>query len=497
MQVLVPIAGKSAFFDPKHYYFPKPLIEVAGRPMVDRVVGNLATLSADTRFIFVAPREDVVAFSLDKTLELLTDGACSVVTLGGPTRGALCSALMAVEEIDLDAPLIVANGDQVIGADLSAIVERFVAEGVEAGVITFDSVHPRWSYVRCDASGAVVQAAEKQVISRHAIAGFYYFKTGQAFVDAAMRTIRQKVSVNGDYFIAPCLNEIILAGGTVAKHAIASSDYHSFFSPEKIRTYEDRRNRRKQDADSDGRVRVIIPAAGQGSRFQRAGYPKPKPFLDVDDGMMIERVIDNVSVTNADIHILLRTEHVAGFPEEASRLRGRGWTLHPVASLTEGTACTLLLARASFDDSRPLLVANSDQYVEFSVEDYVDDCMRRNLDGSILVFRDPTKDPKWSFARVDDNGLVLEVAEKKPISDLATVGIYLFRRGSEFVAAAVDMIARNERVNNEFYTCPVYNYMIKAGLRIGVYEIPPSAMHGLGTPEDLEAFLKRPSVEEP
>ncbi len=113
----------------------------------------------------------------------------------------------------------------------------------------------------------------------------------------------------------------------------------------------------------------------------------------------------------------------------------------------------------------------------------------RGLDGSILVFRDDDRDPKWSFAEVDAGGIVVRVAEKQPISDLATVGIYLFRRGRDFVAAAADMIANNDRVNGEFYTCPVYNYAIRAGARVGVWEIPQTAMHGLGTPDDLDAFI--------
>src|SRR5207249_4230233 len=120
---------------------------------------------------------------------------------------------------------------------------------------------------------------------------------------------------------------------------------------------------------------------------------------------------------------------------------------------------------------------------------FLDDCSARGLDGSILVFRDPARNPKWSFAEVNGEGLVARVAEKKPISDLATVGIYFFSRSSDFFDAALDMIARNDRVNNEFYTCPVYNYMIANGRRIGIFEVPGSAMHGLGTPADLEGYV--------
>ena len=132
-----------------------------------------------------------------------------------------------------------------------------------------------------------------------------------------------------------------------------------------------------------------------------------------------------------------------------------------------------------------LLIANSDQLVDFDLCDFVNDLVRRNLDGSILVFKDDTRNPKWSFAKTRSNGLVAEVAEKKPISNLATVGIYLFRTGRIFVSGAIEMIVANERVNNEFYTCPVYNYLIRSGLKIGVYEVLSEQMSGLGTPADL------------
>jgi len=239
---------------------------------------------------------------------------------------------------------------------------------------------------------------------------------------------------------------------------------------------------------SPQRVTVIVPAAGEGSRFSKAGWKRPKPFLDVAGKPMVERVLQNVKPAGSKSVILVRGEHardqdaiVTGFAEESEVVL--------VDQVTEGTLCTVLLARRFMEDGSPVLVANSDQLVEFSVDAFVQDCLDRDLDGSILVFRDVNRDPKWSFARLDANGLVAEVAEKKPISDLATVGIYLFRRARDLVNAAADMIAQNDRVNNEFYTCPVYNYMITSGARIGVYEVPPKAMHGLGVPSDLEAYL--------
>jgi len=492
MQIIVPLAGKSPFFPPEHYFFPKCLVEVRGRPMIEWVVENLKNLKRDARFLFVVHQEEIARFSLDRTLRLLTDGRCEIVALRRPTQGALCSSLLTIDDLELDKPVVVANGDQIIDTDLPSVLASFRNGGARAGVITFESVHPRWSYVAIDNSGSVVQAAEKNVISRNAIAGLYYFETARIFVDAAMRSIENKAQVDGQYFIAPCLNEIILNGGRVAHFPVSDRDYYSFYSPDRIGHFENSAPSRDHLARGDAIVaqtRVVVPAAGLGSRFAKVGYAKPKPFIDVLGQPMIEHVIRNVAPAGAQVHLLLRKEHMLAESLLIESFIGRRYHLHEVEKTTEGTACTLLLAREHFDDDKPMLVANSDQLVDFSVDDFVRDCIARDLDGSILVFRDPGRNPKWSFARVDESGLVVEVAEKKPISDLATVGIYLFRRGADFVDAAVDMIARNDRVNDEFYTCPVYNYMIAAGLKIGVYEVSESAMHGLGTPEDLDAYL--------
>jgi NDP-sugar pyrophosphorylase family protein len=492
MQILLPLAGPSQFFKPEDYPFPKPLIEVGGELMIARVVENLRKISADQRFLFVVLKNDVVRFSLDSTLKIVA-GDCTVVPLARETRGALCSVLMAIDQIDEDQPLIICNGDQVIDADISAIVDSFLAKQADAGVITFQTAHPRWSYVRVDSANCVLEAAEKRVISRNGIAGFYFFKRAGLFIDAAMRCITSESNVDGNYFISPALNELVLDGRRVLAHMLPEQTYHSFYSPAKIQEFEETRLIQSMGRDFGTRdvdsVRVVIPAAGEGSRFRNAGFSVPKPFIDVLGRPMIEYVLDNVTPRRATRHLLLRKEHMESAPDTIKRLTAREGKVHPVDALTEGTACTLLLARSEFDDDKPLLVANSDQIVDFSVDDFVDDCLARNLDGSILVFRDPARDPKWSFARVNATGMVAEVVEKRPISDLATVGIYFFRRGADFVKAAIDMIARNDRVNNEFYTCPVYNYMIARGQRIGIFEVPQTAMHGLGTPEDLATFL--------
>ena len=189
--------------------------------------------------------------------------------------------------------------------------------------------------------------------------------------------------------------------------------------------------------------------------------------------------------------MLAREEHINNYSSYITKINEKyNSVIFPVNGLTQGTACTVLLAREMINDNIPLVIANSDQIVDMNFVDFIDDAKSRNLDGSILTFMDSKRDPKWSFASLNDNNLVKEVREKDPISDYATVGIYYFKRGMDFVEGAIDMILEQDTVNNEYYTCPVYNFLIKKKFDIGIYNIKDSAMHGIGTPEDLNLYLK-------
>lgn len=205
--------------------------------------------------------------------------------------------------------------------------------------------------------------------------------------------------------------------------------------------------------------------AGRGQRFVDAGYETPKPYLPLNGRRMIEEVVANV--TPARNHRLTLI------------------TSDDVTEVTEGAACTVLLKKDVFNNDEPLLLANSDQIIDANINDFIQDAIDRDLDGSIMVF--PATEHKWSYAKVVDRKVV-QVAEKKPISTMATVGIYYFKHGSDFVKAAEQMIEKNIRTNGEFYVCPVYNELIEMGKNIGVYMITAEQMHGLGTPEDYERY---------
>ncbi len=230
--------------------------------------------------------------------------------------------------------------------------------------------------------------------------------------------------------------------------------------------------------------------AGAGSRFSNAGFSKPKPFIDVAGKPMLIRVLENLALPEVRYILVARREHmeaeVALVKEIESKYKA---TFIGIDGLTEGTACTVLHARKLIDNNMPLIIANSDQIVEFDPQAFITDSFTRELDGSILTFQDEKRDPKWSFASIDLHGHVLEVKEKKAISDFATVGIYFYQRGSDFIDATIEMILNQDRVNGEYYTCPTYNYLIKNKKRIGIFNVTKGAMHGMGTPEDLETFI--------
>ena len=237
-------------------------------------------------------------------------------------------------------------------------------------------------------------------------------------------------------------------------------------------------------------INIVIPMAGEGSRFVKSGYQKPKPFIDVDGKPMIVRVLENLALPEARYILIARKDHMERESALVKQIEKNFNAIFiPIDKLTEGTVCTVLYARKYINNDEPLLIANSDQIVDMNISDFIDDCSERKLDGSILTFIDKDKDPKWSFAKINENNLVTEVQEKVVISVFATVGIYLYSKGRDFVNYSIDLIIENERVNGEFYTCPTYNYAIKENAKIGIYNIDYKQMHGIGTPEDLDLYL--------
>ncbi len=197
-------------------------------------------------------------------------------------------------------------------------------------------------------------------------------------------------------------------------------------------------------------MKVLIPMAGEGSRFAKEGYTFPKPLIEVNGKPMIQAVVENLDF-DAEYIFLVRKKHLEkydGLQSTLDRITNGRYKLVEVDGLTEGAACTALLAKEYIDNDEDLLIANSDQIIEYEPENFK---LFKNLslcDSMVYTFN--AVHPKWSFVKTNSRGYVVEVAEKRPISNIATCGIYWYKRGSDFVKYAEQMIKKDIRVNGEF-----------------------------------------------
>ena len=240
------------------------------------------------------------------------------------------------------------------------------------------------------------------------------------------------------------------------------------------------------------KLNILIPMSGRGGAFLNAGYTFPKPLIAIKGKTMIEVVINNLkpSVSHRFIFVCLKEHHDKyDLHNILKRATKNEFDIVTVSGQTEGAACTALLATNYINKENDLIIANGDQFIDIKIDDFIKKSKNTKSDGVIMTF-DSTH-PKWSYARADKKGKVFETAEKRVISNNATVGIYYFKHGKDFVSGAQSMIHKNVRHNNEFYICPVFNELIVQNKDIRIYGIPEKKMYGLGTPEDLNIFVQK------
>jgi len=237
-----------------------------------------------------------------------------------------------------------------------------------------------------------------------------------------------------------------------------------------------------------GNMNILIPMAGAGTRFEKAGYTFPKPLIEVRGKPMIQTVVECLNIDCKHIFITQKNHYDKYCLKETLESISAECEIITTDGLTDGAARTTLLAEEFINNDNPLLIANSDQYIDWNSTEFMYSMLADNIDAGILVFE--STHPKWSYAKLNENGLVCEVAEKKPISNLATVGIYFWKKGSDYVKYTKQMIEKNIRVNNEFYVCPVFNEAIQDGKKVKIFKIDNNKMWGMGTPEDLNYFLE-------
>jgi HAD superfamily hydrolase (TIGR01509 family) len=238
----------------------------------------------------------------------------------------------------------------------------------------------------------------------------------------------------------------------------------------------------------DEKMNILIPMAGAGSRFANAGYSFPKPLIDVRNKPMIQVVVESMNIDANFIYIVQKEHREKYNLDTLLNLITPNCKIVEIEGITEGAACSTLLAKEHINTDAPLIITNSDQFIEWNSTEFIYQMNEKDFDGGIVSF--PATHPKWSFVKTDENNIVLEVAEKKPISNKATAGIYYWKHGADYVKYTEQMIEKDIRVNNEFYVCPVYNEAIQDRKRIYNFDIEADKMWGLGTPEDLNYYLE-------
>jgi len=236
MRIIVPIAGAISF-EGSEYLYPKPLIDIHGKPLIEYIISNLRTIEGDVKFTFVLKDVLCTKYNLDYTISLLTPGA-DIIRLKKETMGATCSVLMAIDKVAPDEETIIVNSDQIFLSNINEALTFFRDRRSDGGVITFDSVHPRWSFALTDDRRSVLQTAEKKPISRNAIAGFYYFRSFATFSEAAFNSVYNEELVEGHLFVSSVMNQLILSNKTVDAFKVENDDYVSFYSPQKIKEFE-------------------------------------------------------------------------------------------------------------------------------------------------------------------------------------------------------------------------------------------------------------------
>ena len=240
LKIILPLAGSSDLFQKAGFPYPKPLIDIKGKPMIEWVIESTKSLNISSQIIFIIKEYDSNVYHLDNTLKLL-DPNCEIVKLKNDTKGGLCSVLMAIDLINEDDSVLILNSDQIIDEKLSLFHDFWKQKKSDVGVVTFKSVHPRWSYALTEGD-VIIQIAEKNPISNQAIAGYYYFNSAKQFFDCAFQTIINDVQKDGMFYISPVINEFILRNKKVHYYPIANEQYHSFYSPKLVTEFESKKD---------------------------------------------------------------------------------------------------------------------------------------------------------------------------------------------------------------------------------------------------------------
>ena len=237
INIIIPMSGQSLYETNNGFAYPKVITEIENKTLLEYSQDVFRTLKDEYKVIFVAPEVQLNKLGLRSIIKTISDKDVEIVSLHGATKGAVCSCLMAIDKLNLDEELIISSADHCIDVNLQDYIESFRKMDCDAGILTFQSVHPKWSFVLLNKDNEVYEAAEKNPISKNAIAGLYYFRKTSSFIDAAKSLIRKNSSIEGSYYISTCLNEMVLSGKIIKAQQIDKSLYHNFYDAHTVNSF--------------------------------------------------------------------------------------------------------------------------------------------------------------------------------------------------------------------------------------------------------------------
>lgn len=371
-------------------------------------------------------------------------------------------------------------------------IEKFNSLKKDARLISILSELKKDGYKMCVASNSIKQTIEV-ALDKLGISDYFDFYISNQDVKNAKPNCEMFLKCFIKFGCSPkeCL---ILEDSPVGKKAALSSG--AYLCPienpddvtyEKIKSYLNIYNSDRKEKYAGGAMNVVIPMAGKGSRFAQAGYTFPKPLIPINcmNGKpMIQMVVENLNIDAKFIYLVQKEHYEKYHLNTLLNLITPGCEIIQVNEVTEGAACTVLLAEKFINNDAPLCIVNSDQFLDWNSNEFFTFMQTENIEAGIATFE--SCHPMWSFAKLDSEGYIEKVAEKDPISNIANTGVHYFKTGKNFVTAAKRMIFNNIRVNNEFYVTPVLNELIKDGKKLKIF--PIKQFFGTGTPETLKYF---------
>lgn len=504
MQIIIPMAGQGNRYKRAGYTKIKPLIEVDGKPMIEHVI-NLFPGESD--FLFICASNHLEETNLREVLEKLKPG-CPIIGISPHKLGPVHTALEAEEYIRDDVPVVLNYCDFFAYWDY-ADFKRTMKELDPAGCITaYRGFHPHslgpnlYAYVR-ERDNYMLEIREKGCftddrMNEYASAGTYYFRKGSLLKHYLKKAKRNDLQINGEYYASTPFN--LLLEDDLDVYIYELEHFLQWGTPEDMEEYQAWSDyfAKYRDWKPDLKPSAgcnLIPMAGAGSRFSREGYMMPKPLVPVAGVPMVRRSLESLPAAEKWI-TLCRTEHLKESDmEQVLKMIDSGARIIPVEKLTEGQACTCLLAREKLDLESPLLIAACDTAVVFDQDKYARMTSDPGIDCLVWTFRNHShanRNPlQYGWVKTDPDGNVTGISCKVPISDNprndpGIIGNFWFRKAKLFTEAADRLIKENRRINNEFYVDSVIDVIVEMGLNARVFDVMYYVC--FGTPDDVRTY---------